>query len=50
MERLVFSPLKFLGYILLYKMHVSSLQSCIGFLWQGFGSGGALGVASVTSC
>ena len=23
---------------------------CIGFVWQGFGSGGATGVASVRSC
>ena len=24
--------------------------SCYGFVWQGFGSGGAIGVASVRSC
>ena len=28
----------------------SDLSACIGFLWQGFGSRGATGVASVRSC
>jgi len=29
---------------------VINLFSCIGFVWQGFGSWGATGVASVGSC
>ena len=27
-----------------------SVQLCYGFAWQGFGSGGAIGVASARSC
>jgi len=26
------------------------VSDCYGFAWQGFGSGGAVGVASVSSC
>ena len=27
-----------------------ALPTCVGFVWQGFGSGGPTGVASVRSC
>jgi len=27
-----------------------SMKVCCGFAWQGFGSGGGIGVASVRSC
>ena len=29
---------------------LSTQPKCVGFVWQGFGSGGATGVASVRSC
>jgi len=30
--------------------HSSGLEYCYEFAWQGFGSGGAIGVASVRCC
>ena len=37
-------------YIFLSAILDKLQKGCIGFAWQGFGSGGATGVASVRSC
>jgi len=33
-----------------YRIYAYSVTACYGFVWQGFGSRGALGVTSVRSC